>query len=180
MRWLPGMDTLRHYDIAWLRSDVLAGLALTAVRVPVGIAHAVAAGVPAISGLYATIFGLLAYAIFGPSRVRVLGPDSSLVALILGALAGGGRGTCHQRRCDGCRHAGRPRQGPACGKHRSRFAELKDPVKDKLKRFGLLSSFGERRFFATLGEAAGRYVDAHDIAWVGWEDRQPAPRATKK
>ncbi len=86
LRWLPGLDTLRHYDIAWLRSDVLAGLALTAVLVPVGIAYAVASGIPAISGLYATIFGLLAYALFGPSRVLVLGPDSSLVALILGVV----------------------------------------------------------------------------------------------
>ena len=59
---------------------------LTAVLVPVGIAYAVAAGVPAIAGLYATIFGLLAYALFGPSRVLVLGPDSALVALILGVV----------------------------------------------------------------------------------------------
>jgi len=85
-RWLPGLQVLRHYELAWLRSDVQAGLALTAVLVPVGIAYAVAAGVPAISGLYATVFGLLAYALFGPSRVLVLGPDSSLVALILGVV----------------------------------------------------------------------------------------------
>lgn len=86
LRWLPGLHTLRHYDPAWLRSDILAGLALTAVLVPVGIAYAVASGVPAINGLYATIFGLLAYALFGPSRVLVLGPDSSLVTLILGVV----------------------------------------------------------------------------------------------
>ena len=54
--------------------------------VPVGIAYAVAAGVPVICGLYATIFGLLAYALFGPSRVLMLGPDSSLVALIVGVV----------------------------------------------------------------------------------------------
>jgi high affinity sulfate transporter 1 len=64
----------------------VAGFALTAVLVPVGMAYAVASGVPAISGLYATIFGLLAYAVFGPSRVLVLGPDSSLVALVLGVV----------------------------------------------------------------------------------------------
>lgn len=85
-RWLPGLHTLRHYEIGWLRHDVVAGLALTAMLVPVGIAYAVASGVPAISGLYATIFGLLAYAVFGPSRVLVLGPDSSLVALVLGVV----------------------------------------------------------------------------------------------
>ena len=86
VRWLPGLLELRRYQLAWLRHDLAAGLALTAVLVPVGIAYAVASGVPAIAGLYATIFGLLAYALFGPSRVLVLGPDSSLVALILGVV----------------------------------------------------------------------------------------------
>ena len=86
MRWLPGLRTLLQYERAWLRDDLVAGLVLTAVLVPVGIAYAVAAGVPAIAGLYATIFGLLAYALFGPSRVLVLGPDSALVALILGVV----------------------------------------------------------------------------------------------
>ena len=86
MRWMPGLLALRHYEIAWLRHDLVAGLVLTTVLVPVGIAYAVASGLPAISGLYATIFGLLAYALFGPSRVLVLGPDSSLVALILGVV----------------------------------------------------------------------------------------------
>ena len=85
-RWLPGLQTFRHYDIGWLRHDVFAGLVLTAVLVPVGIAYAVASGVPAICGLYATIFGLLAYAVFGPSRVLVLGPDSALVALVFGVV----------------------------------------------------------------------------------------------
>ena len=86
LRWLPGLQSLRHYEIGWLHHDVQAGLVLTGVLVPVGIAYAAAAGVPAIAGLYATVFGLLAYALFGPSRVLVLGPDSSLVALILGVV----------------------------------------------------------------------------------------------
>ena len=77
---------MRHYDPAWLRHDLAAGLVLTAVLVPVGIAYAVASGLPALSGLYATVAGLLAYALFGPSRVLVLGPDSSLVALVLGVV----------------------------------------------------------------------------------------------
>ena len=86
MRWLPGLHTLRHYEISWLRHDVVAGLVLTTVLVPVGIAYAVASGLPGICGLYATIVPLLAYAMFGPSRVLVLGPDSSLVALILAVV----------------------------------------------------------------------------------------------
>jgi len=86
MRWLPGLDTLRHYDPAWLRHDIMAGLVLTTMLVPVGIAYAVASGVPGIYGLYATIIPLLAYALFGPSRILVLGPDSSLAAVILAVV----------------------------------------------------------------------------------------------
>ena len=85
-RWLSGLSAIRHYKLAWLRHDIVAGLALSAVLLPVGIAYAVASGVPPTCGLYATIFGLLAYALFGPSRILVLGPDSSLVALILGIV----------------------------------------------------------------------------------------------
>jgi high affinity sulfate transporter 1 len=86
MRWLPGLYTLRHYDPAWLRDDIMAGLVLTTMLVPVGIAYAVASGVPGIYGLYATIIPLLAYALFGPSRILVLGPDSSLAAVILAVV----------------------------------------------------------------------------------------------
>lgn len=85
-RWLPGLHTLRHYQRDWFRHDLAAGLALAAVLVPVGIAYAVASGLPAICGLYATVSGLIAYALFGPSRILVLGPDSSLVALIVGVV----------------------------------------------------------------------------------------------
>jgi high affinity sulfate transporter 1 len=85
-RWLPGLDLLLRYDPAWLRHDVVAGLVLTTMLVPVGIAYAVASGVPGIYGLYATIVPLLAYALFGPSRILVLGPDSSLAAIILGVV----------------------------------------------------------------------------------------------
>ena len=86
LRWLPGLLTLRHYQAAWLRHDVAAGLVLTTLLVPVGIAYAVASGVPGIYGLYATIIPLLAYALFGPSRILVLGPDSSLAAVILAVI----------------------------------------------------------------------------------------------
>ena len=86
MRWLPGLLTLRRYDPAWLRNDIVAGVVLTTMLVPVGIAYAVASGVPGIYGLYATIVPLLAYALFGPSRILVLGPDSSLAAVILAVV----------------------------------------------------------------------------------------------
>ena len=85
-RWLPGIDTLRRYEAAWLPRDIFAGLVLATMLVPVGIAYAAASGLPGIHGLYATIVPLLAYAIFGPSRIIVLGPDSALAAVILGVV----------------------------------------------------------------------------------------------
>jgi high affinity sulfate transporter 1 len=86
IRWFPGLLTLRRYQASWLAHDIVAGLVLTTMLVPVGIAYAVASGVPGIYGLYATIVPLLAYALFGPSRILVLGPDSSLAAVILGVV----------------------------------------------------------------------------------------------
>jgi len=86
IRWFPGLLTLLQYRAAWLTRDIVAGVVLATMLVPVGIAYAVASGVPGIYGLYATIVPLLAYAIFGPSRILVLGPDSSLAAVILGVV----------------------------------------------------------------------------------------------
>ncbi len=84
--WVPGFQTLRHYELGWLRNDIVAGVVLSTMLVPVGIAYAVASGVPAINGLYATIIPLMVYAVFGPSRILVLGPDSSLAPIILGVV----------------------------------------------------------------------------------------------
>lgn len=86
MRWLPGLITARQYQATWLPHDIVAGLVLATMLVPVGIAYAAASGVPGIYGLYATIVPLLAYALFGPSRILVLGPDSSLAAVILAVV----------------------------------------------------------------------------------------------
>jgi high affinity sulfate transporter 1 len=85
-RWLPGLQILSTYQPAWFARDLMAGLVLTMMLVPVGIAYALASGVPGIYGLYATIVPLLAYALFGPSRILVLGPDSSLAAVILAVV----------------------------------------------------------------------------------------------
>ena len=85
-RWLPGLVTLRQYRPAWLPHDIAAGVVLATVLVPVGIAYATASGLPGIYGLYAMIVPLLAYALFGPSRILVLGPDSSLAAVILSVV----------------------------------------------------------------------------------------------
>jgi high affinity sulfate transporter 1 len=80
------LQTLRSYESSWLRHDIVAGLVMTTMLVPVGIAYAEASGLPGINGLYATILPLLAYALVGPSRILVLGPDSALAAVILAVV----------------------------------------------------------------------------------------------
>ncbi|MFZ4720306.1 MAG: SulP family inorganic anion transporter [Ilumatobacteraceae bacterium] len=94
--WLPGWQQARHYERAWLSRDVAAGLVLTGLLAPAGMAYAAAAGLPPVNGLYASIIPLFVYAAFGPSRIMVLGPDSALTPLIaaaiLPALAAGGSG----------------------------------------------------------------------------------------
>jgi high affinity sulfate transporter 1 len=85
-RWIPILATLRSYKREWLLRDIGAGVALTAILVPVGMGYAAASGLPAIYGLYATIVPLIAYAIFGPSHILVLGPDSALTALIAATI----------------------------------------------------------------------------------------------
>jgi MFS superfamily sulfate permease-like transporter len=52
------------------------------------------------------------------------------------------------------------------------FAEMKDPVKDKLKRFGLFARLGEETFFPTIGTAVASYLDTHPVDWVDWEERK--------
>ena len=81
-RWLPGLRLIRSYRRSWIRHDVYAGLAVTAVLIPAGMGYAVAAGLPPVNGLYATAVPLLVYAVVGPSRILIFGPDSSLAPLI--------------------------------------------------------------------------------------------------
>jgi high affinity sulfate transporter 1 len=84
--WVPGAQTLRAYQRSWLPRDVVAGIVLTALLVPAGMGYAEASGLPAIYGLYATVVPLVVYAVVGPSRILVLGPDSSLAPLIAAAI----------------------------------------------------------------------------------------------
>ena len=85
-RWAPGLGILRAYERGRLRPDLVAGVVLAAILVPQGMAYAELAGLPAVTGLYTTIACLVAYAVFGPSKVLVLGPDSSVSPLILAAI----------------------------------------------------------------------------------------------
>jgi high affinity sulfate transporter 1 len=89
---MPGLGVFTRYDRSWLRSDLGAGLSVAAIALPVGIAYADLAGVPAVIGMYSAIFPLLAYALFGSSRQLMTGPDAAtciIVAASLGPLAGG-------------------------------------------------------------------------------------------
>ena len=91
---VPGLQVIASYRRRWLVKDVIAGVVLTTLLVPQGMAYAELAGLPPITGLYTSILCLLGYAVFGPSRILVLGPDSSLgpmiAATILPLMAAGG------------------------------------------------------------------------------------------
>jgi high affinity sulfate transporter 1 len=82
MRRVPGALVLRNYQRGWLAHDLIAGLVLTTILVPIGMGYAEAGHLPPITGLYASIAAMLAYAVFGPGKLLVLGPDSALAALI--------------------------------------------------------------------------------------------------
>lgn len=91
-RIAPGLGALASYQASWLKSDLAAGLSVAAVALPVGIAYADLAGVPPVVGMYAAIFPLFAYALFGSSRQLMTGPDAAtciMVAAILAPLAAG-------------------------------------------------------------------------------------------
>ncbi len=83
---VPGITAIRTYERSWLRFDLIAGVVLAAILVPQGMAYAELAGLPPVTGLYTTIACLVGYALMGPSRVLVLGPDSSVSPLIFAAI----------------------------------------------------------------------------------------------
>ena len=86
-RWAPGLAALLRYDPAWLTKDVAAGLSVAAIGLPVGIAYAELTGVPAAVGIYAAIFPLVPYALFGSSRQLILGPDAATCIMVAASLA---------------------------------------------------------------------------------------------
>jgi MFS superfamily sulfate permease-like transporter len=104
-RWVPGLATIASYRRKWLAKDIVAGIVLSTLLVPQGMAYAELAGLPPITGLYTSVLCLLGYAVFGPSRILVLGPDSALGSMIAATilpLAGAGAtrsGRSRWRRC---------------------------------------------------------------------------------
>jgi high affinity sulfate transporter 1 len=92
-RWAPGLALLRRLRGEDLHRDLVAGVVLAALLVPQGMAYAQLAGVPPVTGLYATLVPLVVYFLLGPSRILILGPDSAVAPLVAAAiipLAAGG------------------------------------------------------------------------------------------
>ncbi|HET9110132.1 MAG TPA: sulfate permease [Ktedonobacterales bacterium] len=86
-RAVPGLAWMRHYDRSWLGSDVVAGITIAAVILPVAMAYGRLAGLPPVAGIYASMLPLIAYAFFGSSKRLILGPDASSAALVAAAVA---------------------------------------------------------------------------------------------
>jgi high affinity sulfate transporter 1 len=86
LKAIPGIQLARSYQRSWLKSDLAAGAALSALLIPAGMAYAEASGLPAVNGLYASVVPMLFYAVFGPPRVLIVGPDSALVPMIAAAV----------------------------------------------------------------------------------------------
>ena len=86
-KWVPGLHVLRTYKKEWLQSDLIAGVSVAAVAIPIGIAYAQLAGFSPVAGLYSCILPAIAYAIFGTSRQLVVNPDSAACAIIAATIA---------------------------------------------------------------------------------------------
>lgn len=86
-RMLPIAEGLLPYRWEWLRFDVTAGLAIAAVAIPSAVAYPAIAGLPAEVGFYASILSLVGYALFGPSRKLIVGPDAASMTVLAATLA---------------------------------------------------------------------------------------------
>lgn len=91
-KWLPGLAVLRSYESKWFRADLVAGMSVAAVAIPIGLAYAQLAGAAPVVGIYSCILPPVAYALFGSSRQLIVNPDSAaclIVAATLTPLAAG-------------------------------------------------------------------------------------------
>lgn len=86
-RVIPGIGWIRGYQRAWVWSDLLAGVTVAAVIVPIAMAYGQLSGLPAVVGIYASLLPLVMYPLFGSSRLLILGPDTSTAALVVAAVA---------------------------------------------------------------------------------------------
>ena len=185
--------SLSPFRREWLVKDVVAGIVLTTLLVPQGMAYAELAGLPPITGLYTSILCLLGYAAFGPSRILVLGPDSSLgpmiAATILPLVAANGdpeRAIALASMLAIMVAAimilaavaklgfiadliSKPTMiGYMNGLARISlvFAELKDPVRGKIERYGLTRTIDPDHFFPTVEAAVTAFRAGTGADWT--------------
>ena len=85
-RFLPGLAALGRYQRSWLQDDLVAGVSVAAVAIPIAIAYSQLAGVPPAHGLYASILPLVAYALFGSSRQLIMAPDAATCAIVAATI----------------------------------------------------------------------------------------------
>ena len=85
--WIPGVASFRSYNREWLGADLMAGLSVAAVALPIGIAYAQLAGFAPVVGIYSCILPAIAYAIFGSSRQLVVNPDAAACAIVAATVA---------------------------------------------------------------------------------------------
>src|SRR5688572_30420194 len=85
-KWVPGLQLFRTYKREWLGSDVIAGVSVAAVALPIGIAYAQLTGFPPVVGIYSCILPPIIYALFGSSRQLVVNPDSAACMIFAATL----------------------------------------------------------------------------------------------
>jgi SulP family sulfate permease len=106
--WLGLLPSLRGYRPGWLRSDVSAGLAIAAVGIPSAIAYPAIAGLPPETGIYASIGSVIGYAVLGPSRRLIVGPDAAAMVVLAAPSSRSSRkcrafsGQAYECRLDSC------------------------------------------------------------------------------
>ncbi|MGL1932266.1 MAG: SulP family inorganic anion transporter [Desulfotalea sp.] len=86
-KFLPGLAVFLNYKPEWLKNDIVAGLSVAAIALPVGIAYADLAGVPAVFGIYSATFPLFVYALFGTSKQLMIGPDAATCLMLATSIA---------------------------------------------------------------------------------------------
>ena len=162
-----GVRMLREYRREWLPKDVIAGLVLTTLLLPQGMAYAELAGLPAITGLYTSILCLLGYAIFGPSKILVLGPDSSLgpmIAATILPLVG------RERRPDPSRRAGidaRVDRGCDHGLGRHGAAQIRRGSSLEADQIGYMNGLAMTILVGQLPKLFGFSTDANGLVDEG-------------
>jgi high affinity sulfate transporter 1 len=85
--WLPGLHVFRTYDKNNLSSDVIAGISVAAVAIPIGIAYAGLAGAPPVVGIYSCLAPPIMYALFGSSRQLIVNPDAAACTIVAATTA---------------------------------------------------------------------------------------------